>query len=359
MGPRCATTSRFLQQPVGTAGRRASHCAVLVPGARSERSVDHSPAPQPRHPEADSRPPHPFPAKRLLQLALPFGSLAPAKPGVDCESPGGPRESCSPFLSLSQKDPRTPGPGRRHELRSLRSPARTLRAARVSSRLCLRRRAGSPGDAARPPESRPPRTAASAHNPPPAAGLRGKPLACAVPWLPAPGPGRPRRTFPCGAGERLRERPRPLRLPSSAAAGLPPAAAAGTVGPSQPPRPVRGPRSASRPRPTPPVRSAPGPPTGGGESEATRPGAAGGTATCDPLSSQMGRLTHPSAEEQSQPCAAPPCKANEVFRHCQSAPASVYPDSGAALSKGKRAPSPPGLPLLTQVSVGCPRQPGT
>lgn len=69
---------------------------------------------------------------------------------------------------------------------------------------------------------------------------------------------------------------------------------------------------------------------------------------------------HPSsAEEQSQPCAAPPCKANEVFRHCQSAPASVYPDSGAALSKGKRAPSPPGLPLLTQVSVGCPRQPGT
>ncbi|MEJ1278780.1 hypothetical protein NN561_009704 [Cricetulus griseus] len=158
------------------AGRRTSHCAVLSPGVRSERSADRSPAPQPRHPQADSRPRHPFPAKRLLQLPLPF-----AKPGADCEPRVGPRESCSPFFSLSHRDPRTPGPCRRRQLRSLRSPARTLRAARVSSRLCLRRRAEHPGDAARTPRSRPPGTAASAHRRPPreAPRLPGAVAACA------------------------------------------------------------------------------------------------------------------------------------------------------------------------------------
>lgn len=87
--------------------------------------MDHSPAPQPRHSEADSRPPHPFPGKQLLQLVLPFGSLGLAKPGVDCESPGGTRESCSPFLSLSQKDPRTPARAALPPLPSAHPPGRS------------------------------------------------------------------------------------------------------------------------------------------------------------------------------------------------------------------------------------------
>jgi hypothetical protein len=75
--------------------------------------------------------------------------------------------------------------------------------------------------------------------------------------------------------------------------------------------------------------------------------------------SQKGRLTHLSAQKQSQPRDAPPCKADEVFRHCQSAaPTSVYPDS-AALLKRRKGPSCPGLSLVLQVSGGCRREPGT
>lgn len=106
---------------------------VLAPGARSERSAT---AAHLLHRRATPRPTAGLrtPSRRsdCSNSPYPFASLAPAKPGADCEPRDGPRESCSPFLSLSQRDPRTPGPRRRRrrrELRSLGSPARTLRAA--------------------------------------------------------------------------------------------------------------------------------------------------------------------------------------------------------------------------------------
>lgn len=220
---------------------------------------------------------------RRSDCSLPFVSLAPAKPG-SLRAPGQPAGERLPTPPAVPRRPADAGPPPPPPLQAVFPPLHS---------------AHPPGrSSASPALSEPPRGASggcgpnpgvaasrsSLFCPPPAAGLHREPLAYEARWLPAPGSRRPRRTFPCGAGERLRERPRPLRLPSSAATGLPSAAAAGTVGPSQPPGPVRGPRSASRPRPTPPGCSAPGPPTGGGEPEATQPGVAGGTATCALLS---------------------------------------------------------------------------
>lgn len=69
-----------------------------------------SPAPQARHPQADSRPPHPFPAKRLLQLALPLREPGSRQAWGRLRAPGRPSGELLPIPLAVPKRPADSGP---------------------------------------------------------------------------------------------------------------------------------------------------------------------------------------------------------------------------------------------------------
>lgn len=333
----------WLAEGPGTAG--------FAPGARPKRSAHRSPAPQPRHLQAGGRPPHPFLAKRLLQRALVFVSLALAKPG-SLRAPGQPAGELLPTPPAVPRRPadarQTPG-RRRRKLSSLTSTAHTLRAARVPRRLCLMR----PGPRGRGQPGQPPLPTARRRPPSGAPLPRHSVAACArvreaAPYLSLRSRGASSRAASASpppllgchrASSCSRRRDRRAKSAAAACAGAPLRLASPTH-----------PACALRPGPAHRGRGARGHPAWSCQWHSH---------LRSPIS-RLGRLTHLSALEQGQPRAAPPSKANKVFRHRRSAaPASVYPDS-TALSKGREeGPSCPGLSLILQVSVECPSEPGT
>lgn len=234
--------SRFLQQPVGRA-RQGPATARFAPGTRPKgphtahllhsRATSKPVAGLRTHSQRSHCSNAPYRSSAWLRP-----SRAACEPRGSLRAPGQPAEELLPIPPAVPRRPAEAQPPPPQTvfppLHSAHPPSRP----NASPALSAPRRGASGGCG---PDPGVGASRGSLLCPPFAAGLHPEPLACAAPRLPAPGSGRPRRTFPCGAGERLRERPRPLRLPSSAATGLPPAAAAGTVGPSQPPRPVRGP----------------------------------------------------------------------------------------------------------------------
>lgn len=152
-------------------GPATARCA---PGTRPKRSAHCSPAPQPRHLQAGGRPPHPFPAKRLLPSLRQPGSGQAEQPA----SPGASRGRAAPTppaVPRRPADARPPPPlavfpplhsahppGRPSALPALSAPPRG------ASRRCGPdpRVAASPGSLLCPPPARPP--PASIGNPSPA-----------------------------------------------------------------------------------------------------------------------------------------------------------------------------------------------
>lgn len=319
---------------MGTAHRRASQGAVCS-GARPKRSAHRSSAPPPRHLQAGGRPPHPFPVKRLLPSLRQPGSGQAGQPAI----PGATRGRATPHSSSRPKET-----GRR------RAAAATAAASCVPSPpqrtpsgpieclagfVCAAARGvrgmrpeprgrGQPGQPLLPTARRRPPSGAPC--------LRGSVAACARVGEAAPYLSLRSR----GASSRAASASPPPLLRSHRASfcsrrrdrRAEPAAGACAGAPLRLASPAH-PAWVLRPGPAHRGRGARGHPAWSCRRHSH---------LRSPIS-QKGRLTHLSALEQSQPRAAPPCKADEVFRHCQSAePASVYPDSAALLKRKEEGP---------------------
>lgn len=321
-----------------------SATARLASGARPKRSAHRSPAPQPRHLQAGGRPPHPFPAKRLLPPLRQPGSGQARQPA----SPEATRGRAAPHSSSRPEET-----GRRPAVAvaaaaasCVPSPPQRTPSGRPESFagfVCAAARGVRgmrPGPRGRGQPGQPPLPTARRRPPSGAPRLRGSVAACARVGEAAPYLSLRSR----GASSRAASASPPPLLRSHRASSCSrrrdrraePAAAA-----------CAGPRSASRPRPTPPGCSAPGPPTGGGEPEATQPGVASGTATCDPLSRGWdASATYPPGKGASP---APPRPAKPT-RSSGTVRAPRPPQFTQALppfrKEGRKGPSCPGLSLL-------------
>lgn len=313
-----------------------SATARLASGARPKRSAHRSPAPQPRHLQAGGRPPHPFPAKRLLPPLRQPGSGQARQPA----SPEATRGRAAPHSSSRPEET-----GRRPAVAvaaaaasCVPSPPQRTPSGRPESFagfVCAAARGVRgmrPGPRGRGQPGQPPLPTARRRPPSGAPRLRGSVAACARVWEAAPYLSLRSR----GASSRAASASPPPLLRSHRASSCSrrrdrraePAAAACAGAPLRLASPAH-PAWVLRPGPAHRGRGAGGHPAWSCERHSH---------LRSPIS-RLGRLSHLSAREGSQPGAAPPCKADEVFRHCKSAaPASVYPGSAALSKRREKGP---------------------